>query len=269
MFQEKVWERVCLPTLEWNDLWELFHENSKLSPYGEYLSEDEVQSSMQASYDVLPYGGLPAERLPPDRVPTEQSLLTLLARRASSGAALSGPVALEQLATILQYSYGVTRSSEQTGYAVPFRAVPSAGALYPLDLYVAARDVTGLPGALYHFDPHARSLTRLGGAERCEAVAQSFVQKDVSGQAAVLLLMGATFARSTFKYGARGYRFTLIEAGHVAQNACLVSAAFGLGSRCLGGFMDRDLDRALDFNGLTQSAVYAVAIGGAEPAAPT
>src|SRR5262245_13693296 len=102
MFQEKVWERVCLPTLEWNDLWELFHENSKLSPYGEYLGEDEVQSSMQASYDVLPFGGLPAERLPPEQRPAEQALLQLITRRASSLAALPGPVALEQLSTILQ-----------------------------------------------------------------------------------------------------------------------------------------------------------------------
>src|SRR5688572_7943448 len=119
MFQEKVWERVCLPNLEWNDLWELFHENSKLSPYGEYLSEEEVQSSMQASYDALPYGGLPTERLPDDQAPPAQALLQLLTKRASSVAALPGPVTLEQLSTILQYSYGVTRTSEQTGYAVP------------------------------------------------------------------------------------------------------------------------------------------------------
>ncbi len=79
--------------------------------------------------------------------------------------------------------------------------------------------------------------------------------------AAAVILITAVFQRTTFKYGERGYRFALIEAGHVAQNIDLVASALGLPAANLGGFFDRELEMLLDVDGVEQSLVYAVAIG--------
>jgi len=83
----------------------------------------------------------------------------------------------------------------------------------------------------------------------------------VIGSAAAVILITAVFQRTTFKYGERGYRFALIEAGHVAQNIDLVAGALHLPAANLGGFFDRELEALLDIDGVEQSLVYAVALG--------
>ena len=75
------------------------------------------------------------------------------------------------------------------------------------------------------------------------------------------MFVTAVFFRSTFKYGDRGYRFVLLEAGHLAQNACLAAAALGLAAAPIGGYFDRDVDRQLRLDGLSESSVYALLLG--------
>jgi SagB-type dehydrogenase family enzyme len=74
----------------------------------------------------------------------------------------------------------------------------------------------------------------------------------------------ALFGRSTFKYGPRGYRFVLLEAGHVAQNINLTASALKLGSLNLGGFIDRETDAFLHLDGVSHSTVYSIAVGKAK-----
>ena len=73
--------------------------------------------------------------------------------------------------------------------------------------------------------------------------------------------LGAVFNRSQKKYGPRGYRYILLEAGHLAQNLCLIAAEFNLGSLCMGGFYDSRLNRFMEFDGLTEAVIYSVAAG--------
>ena len=79
----------------------------------------------------------------------------------------------------------------------------------------------------------------------------------------MIVFITAVFERSVFKYGDRGYRFVLLEAGHVAQNINLAVTALGLGCVNIGGFFDRDIDEFLGIDGLTHSSVYLMAIGKA------
>jgi SagB-type dehydrogenase family enzyme len=81
----------------------------------------------------------------------------------------------------------------------------------------------------------------------------------------VLILVAAIFGRARFKYGLRGYRFALLEAGHVAQNLLLAAAALGLAAVPLGAFYDRRTDEFLRLDGVNESTLYTVALGG-EPA---
>jgi len=77
----------------------------------------------------------------------------------------------------------------------------------------------------------------------------------------LIFFLSAVFHRSQKKYGPRGYRYILLEAGHVAQNLCLIAAEFNLGSLCMGGFYDSRLNRFLGFDGLSEAVVYSVAAG--------
>jgi SagB-type dehydrogenase family enzyme len=84
----------------------------------------------------------------------------------------------------------------------------------------------------------------------------------------MIVFITAIFERSVFKYGNRGYRFVLLEAGHVAQNLNLATTALGLSCCNIGGFFDRDVDRFLGLDGIGHSTVYLVGIGGAADGSP-
>ena len=80
--------------------------------------------------------------------------------------------------------------------------------------------------------------------------------------AAAVVLIAAIFGRTRFKYGLRGYRFALLEAGHVAQNVLLAATALGLAAVPLGAFYDRRMDAFLGLDGVNESSLYAIALGG-------
>ena len=87
------------------------------------------------------------------------------------------------------------------------------------------------------------------------------VQPDIAYGASLIVFITSIFERSIFKYGDRGYRFILLEAGHVAQNINLVSNALGLGSVNIGGYFDREIDDLLGLDGVAHSTIYMIAIG--------
>jgi SagB-type dehydrogenase family enzyme len=90
---------------------------------------------------------------------------------------------------------------------------------------------------------------------------------ELASTCGALFVVSAMFWRSRFKYGLRGYRFTLLEAGHVVQNLQLAAAASGLGCLPIGGFFDRRLDDILALDGVNESALYCVAVGTVPEAA--
>jgi SagB-type dehydrogenase family enzyme len=93
------------------------------------------------------------------------------------------------------------------------------------------------------------------------AIAATTPFADIAAGAAAVIVVSAVFWRSRFKYGLRGYRFVLLEAGHVAQNILLAAAALGLAAVPLGGFYDRRVDELLGVNGVDESALYLLCVG--------
>jgi len=89
----------------------------------------------------------------------------------------------------------------------------------------------------------------------------ALVHPDLARNATVVFLLTALFHWARFKYGERSYRFALLEAGHLAQNIHLVSAALGVGSVPIGGFIDDELNRLVGVNGVDEAVVYAIAVG--------
>jgi SagB-type dehydrogenase family enzyme len=247
--------------------WELFHENSKTSRaephvyFGHHPSDATVVRMMRGLRDVKPYADRDKRPLPAD-ADGDTCLDDALLHRVSARRFRDGSVALEDLGAVLRRAQSVTRDNEGTEFPRPFRSTPSGGALYPLELYVWARSVDGLETGLYHYDPYVHELDHLGPVELSDV----FVQQELVASAAAVVLVGAVFFRSVFKYGERGYRFVLLEAGHVVQNALLAVHARGLAGVPVGGYFDREVDRAIGLDGLHESIVYSLMLGVPEPA---
>jgi SagB-type dehydrogenase family enzyme len=248
-------------------VWELFHENSKTSfvephpLYKRWPSNEFVVTWMRMLRRVKPYRDLPKIALPQQLPASRQSLDDVVRGRHGAHAFGPGPVRLEQLAKVLWMSYGVNRDNAGTSYPRPFRMIPSGGALYPLELYVHATRVEGLAPGLYHYDSEAHELDVLRQKDESEAVARCMVQADLGRSAAAVVFITAVFARSVFKYADRGYRFILLEAGHLAQNATLIGQEMGLATAPIGGYADRDVDRYLGIDGLNESTIYLFLLG--------
>jgi SagB-type dehydrogenase family enzyme len=252
---------------EGQSLWELFHENSKVSRYERHPtfpfhpSDAQIVGVMRRLRTVKRYTDFPKVPLPREWTPADKSFDDLvLARRTArsfSGAAISLP----ELSKVLYFSYGITADNAETDFPRPFRAAPSGGALFPLELYVYATRVEGLEAGLYHFDPEDMSLDVLRRGDEIDRLASILVQADLARQASALVLVTAVFYRTTFKYGDRGYRFVLLEAGHLAENALLAAGSIELAAASIGGFADREADRFLGIDGLGESTLYMLLLG--------
>jgi len=263
------WQDLRLNPGDREQLWELFHENSKTSQYDYPPPDEEVLSMMALMWESLPFEGYPVVELPLERTPLDMPLGQAIESRVSARALTPVPVALADLATLLHSAYGITRLNLGTGYPRPFRSVPSGGALYPLELFCHTTLVEGIGSGLFHYDPTLNALHHLRERDATDKIARAIVQPELVAGASLVLFVTALFARTTFKYGDRGYRFALLEAGHVAQNVSLACTGLGLVSVVLGGFFDRRADELLKLDGVTHSTIYMIAVGGAgeEPAA--
>jgi SagB-type dehydrogenase family enzyme len=194
---------------------------------------------------------LPAPALP--AIPLEHALRVRASRRLFGPA----PIDLAEVGTIAWAAYGIARTSPLGSR----RTVPSGGALYPLEVYFLARSVRGLESAVYHYDPPRHVLCRIADAPAGGELELLTPFPELIVPAALVLLVTAVFWRSRFKYGLRGYRFSLLEAGHLGQNALLAASSLGLSAVPLGGVYEGRVERLLGVNGVDESLVYALAFG--------
>lgn len=229
----------------------LFHLNSE-----PWLNDDAYKRGGQ---DIeVDYLGAPPEAVIALPVGTPTALDEAVARRKSSRAYGHGPISLADLASILRAAYGAVPDPERLR-----RAVPSAGALFPLDVYAVIRRVDGLDDGLYRYDGVAHTLDLLRRGELYTPLQPMFYAYPFVADANVVIALAAVFARTQSKYGPRGYRYILIEAGHVGQNVCLQATQLGLGSLCMGGFIDSLLNEFLGLDPSRAGVVYALGIGTA------
>jgi SagB-type dehydrogenase family enzyme len=239
---------------------ELFHEASKLHPAlahrqaaGIVRLESSEGLRVAASHPVRRHPQRRRHPLPRPERPS-CSLWSAVDGRRSRRDFNGSMLRQADLATILDTAYG--RRDEDR------RTVPSGGALYPLELYAAVRDVDGVAAGVHRYDPelHALEEHELGNPWPALEAACPLAGLLHNGAATVLVL--AVFGRTRFKYGQRGYRFALLEAGHVVQNAALAASALGLAALPLGGFYDAQVDELVGADGLEESVVYGLVLGG-------
>jgi SagB-type dehydrogenase family enzyme len=195
---------------------------------------------------------LPATELPPVELGRAR-LRDVLSERRSRTPEATATLSRQALAAVVGAAYRTEGGR---------RPIPSGGALYPLELYVVALDVDAVEAGVHHYNPYRHRLSRLCDVER-DSVAATLVDPALAEHAAALLVVTAMFWRSRFKYGLRGYRFALLEAGHLMQNAVLAASALGVPARPLGGYYDRLLDALVGADSLDEASIYALLLGGA------
>jgi SagB-type dehydrogenase family enzyme len=139
--------------------------------------------------------------------------------------------------------------------------VHSAGSLFPLELFLHASRVAGLNSGVYHFNPPGDNLRFLRGGDQSQKLAPALMDGRLAQTAALIVFIAAMPERCVFRYGDRGYRFALLEAGAVVQNLNLIAGALGLACVNIGEYFDRQIDNILNLDGLTISILYMVAIG--------
>jgi SagB-type dehydrogenase family enzyme len=180
-------------------------------------------------------------RLPTPRTEGRISLERTVKDRRTIRSFTSQPLTPEQLSQVLWAAQGI---SEDRGYK---RTAPSAGALYPMDVYaVVGKDrVEGLKAGIYHYEPagHAVSLVSEGDFRR--AVAKAALSQMWMATPPLNIVVTAEYSRVAIKYGRRGERYAMIEAGHIGQNIFLQAEAMGLGAGIVGAFDDKDLIRVM------------------------
>jgi SagB-type dehydrogenase family enzyme len=208
------------------------------------------------------YENLPRLQLPTATRAQGEFLEVLMSRRTHRRFSVK-TLSLSSLSNILHYTWGITGSIRSNILGdLPRKTSPSAGARHPIETYVLALRVEGVPPGLYHYATREHCLEQLSlGNFKKKAVRycadQSWVQR-----AAALFVMTAAFPRVIWKYNSpRAYRTVLLDAGHVCQTFCLVSTWLGLAPFCTMALRDTLIEKDLGLDGISESALYIAGVG--------
>lgn len=203
------------------------------------------------------YPGAPTVPLPPPATEGGMPLWEALGTRRSSRDYADGHLLLEELSQLLWGATGATGACN----GLVLRTAPSAGALFPVETYVEARDVAGISGGIYHYGvrEHALSLVRESDLS-AELAGAALGQEMVAGAGAVFLWT-AVFGRSAVKYLERAWRYVYLDAAHVAQNLLLAATALGLSACPIAALYDDEVNEILGVDGTEESILYMASVG--------
>jgi SagB-type dehydrogenase family enzyme len=211
---------------------------NKPETYKSYLSSKAVQLPSQFQESTLNFA-------------------EVLQRRKSVRSFSLQPLSMVDLAFLLWASTGIQRIEH--GYE--FRNAPSAGALYPIETYVAANNVEDLSEGIYHYNIKNHLLEEIKLGDFGSKLAHAALDQEMCADASVVIIWTAVFGRSKWKYSQRAYRYIYLDAGHVAQNLALASASINCGSCQVGAFFDDEINSILDIDGLQESVICLSVVG--------
>lgn len=202
-------------------------------------------------------------RLPPLNLDVNDQFADVLLRRRTRRRFGRGSITLGDLSTLLRLTWGFTSSRPWPGLgSVPLRTSPSGGARLPIDVYVAAAKVDGLPRQLFYYRADRHALVRVGGRVRETDLARFCGHQPWSGKASALFLMTAVVPRMTWRYrSSRAYRVMLLEAGHLCQTVCLLATRLRLASFSTAALDDEYVERRLGIDGFGETVIYAAGVG--------
>lgn len=190
--------------------------------------------------------------LPPPAAVGTMSLEEAMALRRSVRKFEAGALTLNEISRLLWAAQGSTGSSHRTS--------PSAGATYPLEVYLVAGKVEGLARGAYHYQPKQHRLEVVSYADILSHLPAAALEQSWLKRAAAVVVITAVFERTTARYGQRGERYAQMESGHAAQNLLLQASAIGLCATPVGAFSDSAVSRLLQLPE-RETPLYLIPVG--------
>ncbi len=197
--------------------------------------------------------GPDSTKLPDPRTDGTVSVEKALLERRSIRDYADEPVTLSDVSQLLWSAQGLTAASR-------YRTAPSAGALYPLEVYLVAGKVSSLTAGIYHYKPQGHELIKVADGDRRAELSNAALGQSALRQAPASLVLTAVYERTTQKYRDRGIRYVHMEAGHAAQNVCLQAVSLDLGTVVIGAFYDDDVKRVMALPG-SEAPLYLIPFG--------
>ncbi len=189
-------------------------------------------------------------KLPSPQKTSRISVEEALDERRSVRAYSDAPLTLKEVSQLLWAAQGITSTGKRTA--------PSAGALYPMEIYIVVGKVKGLDPGVYHYHPVEHSLTRISEGDKRSALSAAGLRQSAIRTAAVDFVICAEYARTTGKYRERGKRYVHMEAGHIGQNVYLQAETLGLKTVVIGAFQDDAVKKVLNVN---EEPLYIIPVG--------
>jgi len=191
----------------------------------------------------------------PATVDDVEALRRVIQARRSFRSFTDEPVTSEDIADLLWAAQGITLPERG------FRASPSAGATYPLELYVAADRVEGMDPGLHWYTPDMDRTVPTGlTGPLASTIAAAALGQEALERAAAIIVVTAVFDRTTVRYAERGIMYVHMEVGHASENLLLMAAARGLGTVPIGAFYEGTLSSVLDLPA-DHEPLYLIAVG--------
>jgi len=138
------------------------------------------------------------------------------------------------------------------------RTAPSAGATYPLELYLVSGEIEGLDMGLYHYLVSRHSLEKIKEEDLRKRLCRASLEQRMIERAPATLIIAADYQRTTGHYGQRGVRYVHMEVGHMGQNISLQAVALNLGTVMIGAFQDKEIKEIL---GIEEEPLYIIPVG--------
>ena len=208
----------------------------------------------------------PLSDLPAPRLESAVSVEDALQNRRSIRSYTDEPLTLAEVSQLLWAAYGITKTLEGLPAFVRggFRSAPSAGARYPLDIYLAAFNVTDLPAGIYLYQSETHQLMRVVEGDTRSEISEAAFNQSHFETASAAIIYSAIFERTMVKYGQRGReRYVCMDLGHSAENVYLQAYALNIGTCAIGAFTDLWLKKAC---GMTRAEepIYIMPLGKME-----
>lgn len=209
------------------------------------LSEEEQDITMEVTKQDL-------INLPEPVFEGNTSLEEAILKRRSVRSYRDEALSLKEISQVLWAAQGVSGD----GF---LRVAPSAGATYPLEVYVVVRKLAGVGPGVYHYIPESHSLKRISSGDYAGGLGDAAFSQSFVGEAPVNLVFCAVYERTTQEYGERGIRYVHMEVGHAAQNVYLQCQSLGLGTVVVGAFNDLEVKETLNLTGV--EPLYIMPVG--------
>ena len=240
--------------MEKKTIGERFHEETALTwrgVIGDVFGRKPPKPPAQKIYRAAERIALPSARH------EGLSVETALRKRRSVRSYSGEPMTLTQLGQLLFAAQGITGRM----HGEPLRTAPSAGALYPFEVYVVANNVEDLEQGIYHYAVREHELELVKAGDFRGDITRAALQQDMLGHADASFVLAAVVDRTRHKYGERGFRYVYMEAGHISQNIFLQAVSLGLGSVAVGAFLDNQVSELIGLDGEKEVPIYLHAVG--------